>query len=41
MELKIDVLGQSIVLGLQPPHVRPYTAYGLPHNPPHPTQVAV
>jgi hypothetical protein len=23
---------QSIVLGLQPPEVRPYTAYGVPHS---------
>ncbi|MFY7807008.1 MAG: XisI protein [Limnoraphis robusta] len=23
---------EAIVLGLQPPDVRPYTAYGVPHN---------
>ena len=30
--VELGIPAQSIVLGLQPPEVRPYTAYGLPHN---------
>ena len=39
--VELGIPAQSIVLGLQPPEVRPYTAYGLPHNSQPYQQVAV
>lgn len=39
--VELGIPAQAIVLGLQPPEVRPYTAYGLPHPARHSNQIAV